>query len=152
MDNLLEKFPGLARYSAEAGSVSANQDAQDAPEPTTLPADPFRPIFLDALQKTDTAARERYCGAYLAGMNFLEWARVNAASDFAEYQDLEAEIDALWVKKVPENNFIAGLRRWAGGYLYLAERCHQAVIAEINRELPKSTNETTNEALTDGLG
>jgi len=126
MSTLFDKFPGLARYDQDAdqGAVVAN-----------IQEDPFTKIFLDALKKTDAAARQRYCGAFFAGVNFLAWARDNAGADFGDYLDTETKIDDLWCKKAPEESFIAALRVWAGAYLYLARRCHWALIDEINAQL-----------------
>ena len=126
MSVLTEKFPGLARY----------EDPATMPFPQAAAASEKTEVFLDALKKIYDLARQRHCGAFAAGVNFLEWARFNAEADFVEYLDREIVIDDLWAKKAPIEMFTNALRNWARSYLFLAQLCHRAVIDEINRKLP----------------
>ena len=128
MTTLLDKFPGLARY-------------EKVPEPETAGEEvSFCDVYLDALKKTYDMAVQRYCGAFLSGINFLEWARLNVGSDYAAYQDKEIAVDELWCSIAPIERFRQALRDWAHSYLALARFCHIAVIADINDHLKDPYN------------
>lgn len=126
MSTLLDKFPGLARY---ADPVTAQDDD------LLPPPDAYAGVYIDALQKTDAAARLRYPAAFFAGINFINWGRTYAGLNFAEYEDRGSLVDDLWVKNAPIEMFTEALRQWARAYLGLAQACHRYMIAEINQDL-----------------
>lgn len=134
VSDLLNKFPGLARY----------ENVQD-PESCTEPREEinFSAVFIDALNKTYDMACRKYCCAFTGDISFLEWARVNLSTDYIDYQNREIAVNELWRSKAPLERFREALREWARSYLALARLCHLAVIAETNDSLRRSV---------DGLG
>ncbi len=127
---LLDRFPGLARYVPPSKT-------EDLPPREVPPAQPddYARHYLYALEKTDDAARNRYAAAFMAGGNFLDWARDERGGDYAEYIERGLRVEESWRQRVPLDEFDNRLREWAASYLHLARLCHLAQIDDINREI-----------------